>query len=103
MVPVADGVSTKALLTVDDTESADNGYEMVGIPDGLGAAAIGGTRDFNLYMNQELRPRAGDRPPARPDGARSSRSYEIDPKTFAVEQGSDLIDPPSEGRATTTT
>ena len=31
------GVHTKSLLTVGDSKAASNGYEMVGIPDGLGA------------------------------------------------------------------
>jgi hypothetical protein len=37
LVPVADGVSLRSLLTVDDAGSASDGYEMAGIPDGLGA------------------------------------------------------------------
>ena len=62
MEPVADGVKITSLLTVEngsDTGQASNGYQMVGIPDGLGA--FGGPKgdDFGLIMNQELRaPRA---------------------------------------------
>jgi hypothetical protein len=37
VIPVADGVKTSSLLTVSDAGSASNGYEMVGLPDGLGA------------------------------------------------------------------
>lgn len=39
VLPVAPGVTITSLLTVDDAGSARNGFEMVGIPDGLGAVA----------------------------------------------------------------
>ena len=52
LVPSAPGVELTSLLTVGDL-SADNGYNMVGIPDGLGAYD---NRDgsFTLLMNHEL-------------------------------------------------
>ena len=53
VLPVAKGVHTKALLTVGDAGAAGNGFEMVGIPDGLGARRTGGN-DLFLYMNHEL-------------------------------------------------
>ena len=53
VLPIADGVHTTSLLTVDDAGSAANGYEMVGIPDGLGARrSLFGT--VNVTMNHEL-------------------------------------------------
>jgi hypothetical protein len=51
LVPTSKGVVTKAILTVGD--AADNGYRLVGIPDGLGAFSNGdGT--FTLLANHEL-------------------------------------------------
>jgi len=50
ILPTAEGVSTKSILTVGDSVG---GYEMVGIPDGLGAFDNGdGT--FTLLMNHEI-------------------------------------------------
>ncbi len=46
IVPTAAGVDLTALLTVGDL-AADNGYRMVGIPDGLGAFLDGGRRDYD--------------------------------------------------------
>jgi hypothetical protein len=49
--PAASNVQFKPILTVGDTHP--NGYQMAGIPDGLGAMDNGdGT--FTLYMNHEL-------------------------------------------------
>ena len=51
LLPVAPGVTNTALLSVGD--EADNGYRMVGIPDGLGAFDNGdGT--ITVLMNHEL-------------------------------------------------
>ena len=59
VLPVGDGVSIKSLLTVGDG-AASNGYEMVGIPDGLGLVrSEEGDRDFTLFMNHELRGNQG--------------------------------------------
>ena len=51
LLPSRDGVDITALLTVRD-KPAENGYRMVGIPDGLGI--IPGTDTFTLLMNHEL-------------------------------------------------
>ena len=94
VLPVGDGVSTKSLLTVkegSDPGRASNGYEMVGIPDGLGALQQDGSRDFTLLMNHELRATQGVPRRHGPKGAFVSE-YDIDSDTFAVEQGRDLID-----------
>ena len=50
VLPSAPGVEIASILTVGD--AAENGYRMVGIPDGLGA--IGNGRTFSLFMNHEL-------------------------------------------------
>lgn len=52
LVPSAAGVELSAILTVGDG-AADNGYKMVGIPDGLGTLD-NGDGSFTLYMNHEL-------------------------------------------------
>ncbi len=57
VLPVADGTSITSLFTVADAGKADNGYEMVGIPDGLGAYSFGG--GTTALMNHELRPDRG--------------------------------------------
>ena len=57
VLPVADGVHIKSLLTVNDAGAASNGYEMVGIPDGLGMIRQGA--NLVLYMNHELRDTQG--------------------------------------------
>jgi Bacterial protein of unknown function (DUF839) len=91
VVPVADGVHTKALLTVGDAAAASNGFEMVGIPDGLGARS-GHGNDFVTYMNHEL---PSDRGVVRGHGFRGSfvSKLEIDKRTFEVEEGSDFVKP----------
>ena len=54
VLPVGDGVSIESLLTVGDG-GATNGYEMVGVPDGLGLVRPDpGSRDFTLLMNHEI-------------------------------------------------
>src|SRR5262245_48603917 len=58
VLPVADGVQITSLLTVDDGGSAENGYEMVGIPDGLGART-GPKGTALVTMNHELQPNTG--------------------------------------------
>lgn len=51
IVPTAAGVELTSIITVGDLP-ADNGYKMVGLPDGLGAVDNGdGT--FTLFMNHE--------------------------------------------------
>ena len=95
MTPIADGVKITSLLTVkngSDQGQASNGYEMVGIPDGLGAFDGPRGRDFGLIMNHELRGTQGVNRRHGTNGAFDS-IWRIDPKTLEVEEGSDLIDP----------
>jgi Bacterial protein of unknown function (DUF839) len=91
LLPVADGVSMTSLLTVDDAGSADNGYEMAGIPDGIGAFQARG-RSFSMLMNHELRDTTGI---ARRHGQRGAfvSRLKIDRRTLAVTEGVDHIDP----------
>lgn len=92
VLPVADGVSITSLLTVGDG-SASNGYAMVGIPDGLGIVhPENGSRDFELFMNHELRGTQGV--PRRHGKAGAFVSaLGIDSGSLAVESGRDLINP----------
>ena len=48
VIPVTEGVHVKSLLTVGDAGAAGNGYEMTGIPDGLGARKTSG---HGLFLN----------------------------------------------------
>jgi hypothetical protein len=91
VIPVADGVHIKSLLTVSDAGAAGNGYEMTGIPDGLGAREWSG-HDLILNMNQELNATVGA---VRAHGQRGAfvSTREIDTRTFDVEKGADLIRP----------
>jgi Alkaline phosphatase PhoX len=93
VLPVGDGVSVKSLLTVGDG-GASNGYEMVGIPDGLGLVRPqgDGSRDFTLFMNQELRNTVGVE---RAHGKKGAFVTElsIDSDNYEVKAGNDLIDP----------
>jgi hypothetical protein len=90
VLPVGDGVSVKSLLTVGDG-AASNGYEMVGIPDGLGLVRSREGGDFTLLMNHELR---GTQGVPRRHGKKGAfvSELEIDSNTYEVEQGRDLID-----------
>ncbi|MHB1156964.1 MAG: alkaline phosphatase PhoX [Phycisphaerales bacterium] len=49
--PTAPGIGVTSILTVGD--AADNGYQMVGVPDGLGAFD-NGNGTFTVLMNHEL-------------------------------------------------
>jgi hypothetical protein len=92
VLPVGDGVSIESLLTVGDG-AASNGYEMVGIPDGLGLVrSQPGSRDFTLLMNHELRDTQGAVRAHGQTGAFVSELV-IDSATHEVEEGGDLIDP----------
>lgn len=91
VLPVGGGVSVRSLLTVGDG-AASNGYEMVGIPDGLGLVqSPRGSHDFQLLMNHELR---GNQGVVRKHGKIGAfvSELEIDSGSLAVEQGRDLID-----------
>ncbi|RCG31577.1 DUF839 domain-containing protein [Sphaerisporangium album] len=87
VLPVGKGVTTSSLFTVAD-KPAGNGYQMVGIPDGLGGYRSG--RDVVLYMNQELGATSGIVRAHGQKGAFVSKLV-IDGRTGAVKSGSDLI------------
>lgn len=90
IIPSKNGVDVRSLLTVDDAGSTDDGFEMVGIPDGLGAQMVDGKVVLN--MNHELRSDVGI---ARRHGERGSfvSRFVLDPETNRVESGRDLINP----------
>lgn len=87
LVPIAAGVRTTSILTVGDSVG---GYQMVGIPDGLGAFD-NGDGSFSLLMNHELGATLGA---VRAHGAAGSfvSRWTIDGDTLAVQAGDDLID-----------
>ena len=87
LTPSAPGVKLTAILTVGDT--ANNGYKMVGIPDGTGAWD-NGNGTFTLLVNHELGSTAGITRAHGAKGAFVSR-WVINKNTMAVESGSDLI------------
>lgn len=92
VLPVADDVSITSLLTVAD-KPADNGYRMVGIPDGLGV--FGGDGEATVFMNHELRSSQGLVRAHGQKGAFVSR-LQIDTETLGVKAGADLIQPGTE-------
>ncbi len=77
---MADGVRIISILTVNDPGAARNGYEMVGIPDGIGLTIEGGT--VVAFMNHELRSERGIVRRHGQTGAFVSRLV-IDPTTLA--------------------
>jgi hypothetical protein len=92
ILPSIDGVKTTSLLTVNDLP-ADNGYRMVGIPDGLGAflnIPRRGRPAINLLMNHELGASAGI---VRAHGSKGAfvSSWTISPFTLRVTKGEDLV------------
>jgi hypothetical protein len=92
VLPVADGVEVTTLLTVSDAASASNGYEMVGLPDGLGATDSPRGGDFTVFMNHELRANQGVPRRHGQMGAFVSE-LRVDSDSLEVEEGQDLIDP----------
>lgn len=86
--PVLDVVS---LLTVGDTIG---GYQLVGIPDGMGAIDAGNGA-FDLFVNHELTATAGGvRRSHQPQGFAGGAfisSWRIDRSTLAVTSGADAI------------
>jgi len=91
VLPVASGVRITSMLTTGDAASASNGYEYVGIPDGLGARRQG-LNDMVVFNNHELRSTQGVVRRHGQAGAFVSRLV-IDRSTLEVKEGSDLIDP----------
>ena len=94
LLPVVSGVETTSLFTVGDG-AAGNGYQMVGIPDGMGAyLKSSGTRapDIVVLMNHELRDTAGIVRRHGQKGAFVSRLV-LDGQTMRVKSGRDLINP----------
>ena len=89
VLPVADGVHIRSLLTVGEG-AAGNGYELVGIPNSLGATKQGS--NIILYMNHELRDTQGIARRHGETGAFVSR-WVIDPRTGRIKDGSDHINP----------
>lgn len=87
LLPVLDGVTNTSVLTVGD--QAGNGYQMAGIPDGLGAFDNGdGT--ITLVMNHELGATAGAMHDHGAKGSFVSR-WVIDKRTLEVRSGDDQI------------
>src|SRR4051812_41172606 len=94
VLPVGDGVHIKSLLTVDDAGAASDGYELTGIPDGLGAVADG-HQGLKLFMNHEFSINPTPAGGIHRHGQRGAyvSTFRIDSKTFEVEDGIDTIDP----------
>jgi hypothetical protein len=92
LLPLVDGVQLTSLLTVDDAGKAKNGYEMVGIPDGLGARLTPDGHTLDVTMNQELTAPVGTVRRHGQQGAFVSE-LRIDSSNNKVNQGSDFIDP----------
>ena len=90
LLPVADDVHLTSLLTVDDAGAASNGYELVGIPDGLGAIRQGS--NVVTFMNHELPATTGIVRAHGQKGAFVSR-HVINPSTGEVKESSDWIQP----------
>ena len=80
-LPAHAGVSITSLLTVDDAARPDQGVDMVGIPDGLGAFEQDG--DMVVYMNHEFGATAGVVRAHGQKGSFVSRNV-IDPATGQV-------------------
>src|SRR5215510_14657518 len=98
VLPSAPGVEIAPILTVGD--AAENGYRMVGIPDGLGA--LGNGQTFSLFMNHELTAIAGSSGPGmvRAHGRAGAfvSKWTIDRKTLRVLKGEDLTPSPDHVR-----
>jgi hypothetical protein len=96
LLPTVRGADSTALLTVGD--AADNGYRMVGIPDGMGAFS---NRDgtYTLVMNHEL---GADRGTVRAHGSTGAfvSKWTLD-RRGRVLTGEDLIQRVYEGDAAT--
>jgi len=85
LLPSIADVKTTSILTVGDLP-AENGYRMVGIPDGLGAFRRG--KNLTLLMNHELGSTAGVTRAHGSKGAFVSR-WTVNRKTLQVLEGQD--------------
>jgi hypothetical protein len=85
LVPSIDGVEIRSILTVGDSVG---GYEMVGIPDGLGAFKSK-RNEITLLMNHEIT--AGAPGAVRAHGSNGAfvSQWTIDPRTLEVVAGKD--------------
>jgi hypothetical protein len=85
---VAPGVEFTSILTVGD--AADNGFRMVGLPDGLGVYDNEEDDTFTVLMNHEL---GNDKGVTRVHGGKGAfvSEWVIDKKTLTVVHGGDLI------------
>ena len=87
------GITLTSLLTVDDLR-ADNGYELIGIPDGLGVAdgpEMGDSADvFYLWANHELGSNDGAVRDHGGTGAFVSQ-WKVNKTSLQVLEGQDLI------------
>jgi hypothetical protein len=90
LIPAATGVQVASILTVNDAGSASNGYEMVGIPDGIGVMPEDGK--VVALVSHEIRDNEGITRRHGQRGAFVAR-FVIDPGTLAVTHGSDLAGP----------
>jgi hypothetical protein len=96
-VPTAPGWETVALISVGDGAN-DNGYRMVGSPDGLGALAgrfedgryVSDKKYMTVFMNHELSNGAGIQRAHGQSGAFVSE-WTIHLNSLEVRQGEDLI------------
>ncbi len=87
VTPTAAGWDVTSIITVGD--SANNGYKMVGIPDGLGAYD-NGDHTFTVLMNHEIGATEGI---VRAHGGKGAfvSEWVIDKNTLQVVSGRDLI------------
>jgi len=93
VTPTAPLIQVTSLITVND-KPAENGYKMVGIPDGLGAWDNGdGT--FTVLMNHELAANSGITRAHGSKGAFVSQ-WVIDKATLRVMSGRDMIQSPND-------
>ena len=91
VIPVADGVHIKTLLTVDDDGAASDGYELTGTPDGLGVTKTD-RNHFSVFMNHEFNALTGTEHRHGQKGAYVS-TFRVDRRDFEVVEGEDTIDP----------
>jgi len=92
LVPTAAGVELTSILSVGD--AADNGYKMVGIPDGLGVVD-NHDGSFTLFMNHELGNTLGSVRAHGSTGAFVSQ-WRIRASDLKVLEGRDLIQSPAD-------